>query len=46
MIWRDLPNKPERYGWAFYYYLLKRGDKVMILKSHGKNEPLTIQVVG
>jgi len=46
MIWRHLPNKPKRCGWAFYYYLLRRGDEVVILESNGRDRPLSIEVLG
>lgn len=42
--WHNLSNSPAKYGWAFYYFLKKNGDRVEIIKQNGPTGPLSIRV--
>lgn len=43
-VWTNLPNSPERHGWAFYYWLKRQGEHVEIVSQNGRDGPLTIRV--
>lgn len=33
-IYKKIPNKPRKHGWAFYYFLKNNGDNPKVVKEY------------
>lgn len=44
MKWTRVPNHPAKHGWAFYYFLKRRGDNPRVTAKHS-NGSIDIEVV-